>query len=367
MKKLSNLFMMALSLFAFASCEGTTNNDPEAKPTVEISGVKSTETSVEFTITTTNADRFEYSVALASETPSYTEVKGEATKTITVEGLTTGAEYAIVATAYNGELSSETAVKNFKAETSQEYVPVNYEKKVVFHKFTATDCVYCPNMTKSIKQVQENVENEIVVISTHCQLGGTSQYVIPESRELMSIWGIQGYPAGVVDYYMNTSGYSYSGVYTPVKRTLNDNPAKAGISFSSKLEGNTLTVTGEVAYEETAKYKICALVVEDALRYEGSNYGEDDGTGKMCIFNHVARDYATFGDKGSSVEGIFLGEIQAGTKQAFECTVEWNSEWKSENSSVIVYVMKEAKAGKYPITNCNHAKVGESVEAKVIE
>lgn len=366
MKKLSNLFMMALSLFAFASCESA-GTDPDAKPTVEISGVKTTETSVEFTITTTNADRFEYSVALASDAPSYTEVKGEETKTITVDNLTTGAEYAIVATAYNGELSSETVVKNFKAEAG--YIPVNYEKKVVFHKFTATDCGYCPNMTNSIKQVQENIDNEIVVIATHCQLYGTSQFIIPESRELQSIWGVNSYPSGVVDYYMNTSGYSYSGVYTPVKRTLNDNPAKVGISFSSKLEGNTLKVTGEVAYEETAKYKICAVVVEDGLIYESSTSvgGEDNGSGKPYLYNHVARDYATFGDKGSSVEGIFLGEIQAGTKQAFECTVEWNSEWKSENSSVIVYVMKEAKAGKYPITNCNHAKVGESVEAKVIE
>lgn len=357
--------MMALSLFAFASCDGNgTDPGTDTKPTVEITGVKTTETSVEFTITTTNADRFEYSVALASDAPSYTEVKGEETKTITVDNLTTGAEYAIVATAYNGELSSETVVKNFKAEAG--YIPVNYEKKVVFHKFTATDCVYCPNMTSSIKQVQENISNEIVVVGVYGSVS-VGQFVIPESRELMSIWGIRGFPSGVVDYYMNTSGYSYSGVYTPVKRTLNDNPAMAGISFSSKLEGNTLKVTGEVAYEETAKYKICALVVEDAIRYEGSNYGEDDGTGKMCIFNHVTRDYATFGDKGSSVEGIFLGEIQAGTKQAFECTVEWNSEWKSENCSVIVYVMKEGKAGKYPITNCNHAKVGETVEAKVVE
>lgn len=364
MKKLSNLFMMALSLFAFASCEST-GTDPVAKPTIEISGVKSTETSVEFTITTTNADRFEYSVALASDAPSYTEVKGEETKTITVDNLTTGAEYAIVATAYNGELSSETVVKNFKAEAG--YVPVNYEKIVLLHKFTATDCPRCPGMIKSIKQVQENVDNEIVVISTHCQLGATSQYIIPESRELMTIWGIQGYPSGVVDYYMKTSGYSYSGVYTPVKRSLNDNPAMAGISFSSKLEGNTLKVTGEVAYEETAKYKICAVVVEDGLICNNATGGDDDGSGRPWLFNHVARDYATFGDKGSSVEGVFLGEILAGTKQEFTCTVEWNSEWKSENCSVIVYVMKEAKAGKYPITNCNHAKVGESVEAKVIE
>lgn len=364
MKKLSNLFMMALSLFAFASCDSNgTDPGTDTKPTVEISDVKSTETTVEFTITTTNADRFEYSVALASEDPSYIEVKGEATKTITVEGLTTGAEYAIVATAYNGELSSETVVKNFKAEAG--YVPVNYEKIVLLHKFTATDCPNCPRMITAIEQVQENVENEVVVIAMHGQLYN-SQYIIPETRELMSLWGINSYPSGVVDYYMNATG-SYSGVYTPVKRSLNDNPAMAGISFSSKLEGNTLTVTGEVAYEETAKYKICAVVVEDGLICNNATGGADDGSGRPWLFNHVARDYATFGDKGSSVEGVFLGEILAGTKQEFTCTVEWNSEWKSENCSVIVYVMKEGKAGKYPITNCNHAKVGETVEAKVVE
>lgn len=260
-----------------------------------------------------------------------------------------------------GEQKSFVTVKS-------DYVPVNYEKKVVFHKFVATDCGFSPNMTKTLYQVQADWENEIVVISTHGQLGATSQYVIPESRELITIWGIRGYPTGLIDYYVNTSDYSYSGLCTSIEKSLNDNPAKVGISFSSQLGGNTLTVTGEVACEETANYKICALVVEDALRYdEGVSFGEDDGTGKMCIFNDVARDYATFGDKGSSVEGISLGEIEAGTKYPFECTVEWNPEWKAENCSVIVYVMKEGKAGKYPITNCNYAKVSQSVEAKVIE
>lgn len=228
-----------------------------------------------------------------------------------------------------------------------------YVKNILIHKFTATDCPLCPQMTAALNQVQEGLpDDKLIIMALHGTLNkGVSQFVTPESTELDELFGVRGFPTAWIDEYM-------AAVQAPIelkmviKRSKQVNPAVVGVDFGSTAKGSSIEVTGKLSFSEVGHYKVCCALMEDGIIYKNANsYGEGDDN---SLYNNVLRDYA----EETPVTGLELGMATGGSSQDFTYTIAVSPDWKQENCSVVVYVLKEHEAGDYNVANANVAKVG---------
>lgn len=365
MDKLKNLLAGMLLCAIPALTTGCSDKEENTSgggdvPTATIEKLVPAETSVTFTVRTQHADAFEWSVYEAGAEGEMTRVE-KTSDDLTKEGLESGKNYTVKVIAYKGTEASEPVKKNFTAVIGG-VETTGYKKNILVHKFTATDCGYCPQMTAALKKAQEGLpDDQLIVMSMHCTLNsGISQFVTREATQLSAIKNVTGLPAAWVDEYLEASRDA-TAIKTVVKRTKQENPGVVGIDFSSAKEGSAITVNGTLAFVEDGNYKICCALLEDGLIYKNPNSVGGEGPDKS-LYNHVLRDYA---DQ-TPVTGLSLGDISAEATEKFEYTIQVGSDWKTENCSVVVYVLKQ-NGNKYYITNANTAKVGEKAVSTPIQ
>lgn len=262
----------------------------------------------------------------------------------------TPGEYVFTAKYNNAESKPVT----INAVGKQPIETAGYVKNILIHKFTATDCPMCPQMIAALKQVQESLpDDKLIVLAVHGTMNeGISQFVIPESTELYKLFGVKGFPTGWIDEYMEVAQVPLE-IKTAIKRSKQVNPAVVGIDFESTAKGSSIEVKGELAFAEDGNYKICCALMEDDIVYKDAlSYGDGEDN---SLYNHVLRDYAVE----TPVTGLELGVVTAGIVKDFTYTITLSPDWKQESCAVLVYVLKESKSGDYNVSNADVAKVGE--------
>lgn len=241
-----------------------------------------------------------------------------------------------------------------RAVSGQAVETAGYVKNLLIHKFSATDCTYCPSMTSVLDKVQESLpDDKLIVMTVHCTLNeGISQFVTPESTELYELYGVEGFPTAWIDGYLDAIANALE-IKTVIKRSKQVNPAVAGVDFTSAMKGSTVEVTGKLTFSADGNYKVCCALQEDGIVYknEYSYGGEGDD---HSLYNHVLRDYA----QETPVTGLDLGAVSAGDTKEFTYTIAFSSDWKQENCTVVVYVLRANESGDYNVTNANSAKIG---------
>lgn len=151
MKKLIRQFLFAAALLCVSCFAGCNNDDPKPQyeaPTIAITQVVPTASSVAFTLTPTHAVRYTYAVALKDAAGTPVEVQGSEAVTRTVDGLEADREYTITAVAYGQDgMQSEAATYDFVTNAHAQIVISEVTTTYKGASFTltptnATGCAY---------------------------------------------------------------------------------------------------------------------------------------------------------------------------------------------------------------------------------
>lgn len=216
--------------------------------------------------------------------------------------------------------------------------PESPEKTVLIHKFTATWCAFCPDFTKVLDRIDEEYPGRTEVISVH----GNDKLTVLNGKQLIDLAGIDSYPAAWVDCRTRPNA-DYDGVSAAIEESLGQHPSGCIVDVMTGTDGSTVTVDAQIDVRAAGDYRICALVTEDNIMFDG------ECTEPSKTYNHVLRQYAT------SVQGDDMGHLEPGVHyRSFSFRKAAN--WKDADCSFIVYVLRQDGDG-YVVDNVGRSGI----------
>lgn len=253
-------------------------------------------------------------------------------------------------------ISIPVTTKIVTADAPSEWADREFWHKSLGMRFTATWCGYCPNLATGFAKAVSQYPNKIELLNLH----PTSSILgFSGTSALANIFKVTGYPTGMIDYRKQIDNYSsdYAAtlVVNAVKETESNYSVKTGISFSSSVSGNTLTLDIKLYIKEKGDYKVTAILLEDGI------VGFQNGAGNDYVHNRIAR---------LAITEITGNEFSTSAdfktvKKHYSAALP--SSLNKDNLYILVYVLKQygsqtiirtADYGDYYVDNAASAAVG---------
>ncbi|MBQ9192324.1 MAG: Omp28-related outer membrane protein [Bacteroidales bacterium] len=286
-----------------------------------------------------------------------------------------GADYVFHA-ARNKETEERTGYIAVCSDTNCFMVDVNQEaasgdwteEDFVHHslgmRFTATWCGWCPYMNTAFYKAKDLLDGRFEIVNLHAS---SSELAFSGTSALESVYGIGGYPTGIVDGRVDIANYSDTdytaqNVVNAVKEQEATYPVVTAFEFSSSLSGSTVSVDLTVYAKVADTYKLTALVLENGIIGNQS----DNGEGAHSDYHHdrIARLALT------SITGDPF-TASAGDEKAFTLSGTVPAGCNLDNLEVLVYVQRpfgsqtvisSGNYGGYYVDNSRSAAVGTTAE-----
>ena len=245
-----------------------------------------------------------------------------------------------------------------------------YAHMNIGYRFTATWCGWCPYMDEVFHNTAIDPANHFLFITFHASPGYPLYFA--DSDPLCTVYGIQGYPTGVLNGWKEISNKTnisagVNKVAESIKQFEEDFRCTTGISVSSSLSGNTLNVEASVK-AVPGEYSILAFVIESGI-IQAQTLFHTDGSPTETVSNfvhdNVARKTITNSPKGDA----FTATEEA---SSFTWSTTLDGSWAKSNLFVAVLVLRsysESTGSKaklsypnYYVANSVIAAVGSSKE-----
>ena len=245
-----------------------------------------------------------------------------------------------------------------------------YAHMNIGYRFTATWCGWCPYMDEVFHNTAIDPANHFQFITFHASPGYPLYFA--DSDPLCTVYGIQGYPTGVLNGWKEISNNTnisagVNKVAESIKQFEEDFRCTTGISVSSSLSGNTLNVEASVK-AVPGEYSILAFVIESGI-IQAQTLFHTDGSPTETVSNfvhdNVARKTITNSPKGDA----FTATHEA---SSFTWSTTLDGSWSKSNLFVAVLVLRsysESTGSKaklsypnYYVANSVIAAVGSSKE-----
>lgn len=251
------------------------------------------------------------------------------------------------------------------ADDPSEWADREFWHKSLGMRFTATWCGYCPNLATGFAKAVSQYPNKIELLNLH----PTSSILgFSGTSALANIFKVTGYPTGMIDYRKQIDNYSsdYAAtlVVNAVKETESNYPVKTGISFSSSVSGNTLTLDIKLYIKEKGDYKVTAILLEDnIIGYQN---------GGVAGYNHSSIARVAFTD--ISGDAFSTTGNNKTVEKSYSVTIP--SSYNKENLKILVYVLKQygsqpiirtANYGDYYVDNATSAAIGTTKDLIFID
>ena len=347
------IFVALASMATLVSCDKTPET-PEV--TVAISDVSVEVSALNFTATATNAVSLYYEVEadevlIASETIAL-DAENQM-KSISVPVENNKAMFKIRATVTGAE--GETVATEYVVDPDVDALQYFF-KKVNVLQFTATWCGYCPQMSTSLKKINEKFPGRISIIAVH----GQDNIATKHSNLLMSKFGVTGYPTAIMDYNKKAkSSQSYSKVLSTIKNEVNVYPATSDIKLSAVLNGENVDITANIKnLVGAAEYKYGCAIIESDIKIAG-------GTSPTGLYGNVLRAFYTpeFGASFTDAAGAEFKTLPTDTETTVTLSGAFNKKWKAENCAIVFYTFKyNADADNWFVDNSNVVELGGTAE-----
>ncbi len=243
-----------------------------------------------------------------------------------------------------------------------------YHRSLVM-RFTATWCSNCPNMADALKKAQKELPDKLEVISLH---GSNSELEFGGTDALQYEYGaISAYPTAVVDGRIAVeNNLNQSEIIKDVKEaykmTESVYSTATGVSFSSSLSNDRLTVDVNLYAIYPEEYKVTVFILEDNIVAE--QIGSEEG--KDYVHNSVVRASLT------DALGNKVTTTAAYEEKPLKYILDIPSGVNPDNLRILVYTqrqygsqdaIKSAGFGDWYVDNCAVAKIGETLELKLAE
>lgn len=262
------------------------------------------------------------------------------------------------------ELSSVFTVTQRPAGTSEDDWKIDsFRHRSLAMRFTADWCGYCPYMATAFSSAKVQLDDCLEMVSIHTD---GSSYDFSDANTLVKRFGASSLPVGLIDFRAKVTNHAQTEITAShavavAQETKDSYPVTTGISCSSTLDGDQVTVDLDLYIKEADTYRVVVLLLEDGIVGYQNNGGDD------YVHNDVAR-LALTSMNGDKVEAASDYQIVSRT---YTGTVK--SSWDKDNLELLVYVEKPygtrgkvngvpaATYGDYGdtyIDNCRIVKVG---------
>jgi thiol-disulfide isomerase/thioredoxin len=244
------------------------------------------------------------------------------------------------------------------------WVNKTFHHRSLVMKFTATWCVNCPYMAKTIEEARKKYPDKIEEVNMH---PNSSELRFSGADVLSPYYYIHGYPTAIMDNRVTlTNACPYFGEV--LQETEANYPTVTAAAFNSSISGYDLTVNMNVYVKKADSYNITVLVLEDGI--VGYQCNDQDPTPYDYVHNGVARLSLT------DVRGDKMDIAKDGTVWMHTYKATLPSGWNKSNLRILVYVMRpygsQARVkgvsgvtypdfGNYYVDNALSGKVGEEV------
>lgn len=261
----------------------------------------------------------------------------------------------------DGSLASHIMVyqSGKREEKVGDWTTLPFVHQSVFMRFTATWCIWCPRMHRSLEQAQELYPGHIQHLAIHAP---DSDLAFEKATELRNLYKFAGYPTGFVDGRMRIESGEVDivapRIVEAVQETEETYGTASGIGISSSISGREVTIDLDVYLKQSGEYKLTVFLVEDNIH----NQQQDNiGYHPDFVHNGVAR---------MAVSDVFGDSFQVSspnTAKYFQYVVNVPHYYKLQNMRVFAYVSREfgsrpiihsADYGNNYIDNCATAPLG---------
>jgi len=219
-------------------------------------------------------------------------------------------------------------------------VPVTINQKgrfavpnVLALRFTATWCQWCPYLDETFRKASAQNE-EFLYVAMH---GSGSTLYFSDSGILSNLYGVEGIPTGILggwkeienDTNTDKAAENLLAAVEEFQTTFRRTALVENVGLT--VSGNKITANATITSSTTEDMKVVALLLESSIVAQ-QQYGAS--VVPDFVHNNVARKTLTSSITGGAVS------FEAGVSQTFswECTKA--ADWKTDNLSVLVYVLK---------------------------
>ncbi|HJB43916.1 MAG TPA: Omp28-related outer membrane protein [Candidatus Coprenecus merdipullorum] len=213
----------------------------------------------------------------------------------------------------------------------------SFARRVLLTQFTGTGCGYCPGMITLLRSLMEDDEyaSKVVLTACHSYNSDDPAYLLDRLDQAM---GVSSYPMVVADMYLAYNNYNnLAGLKSTIDTAHERSDAKAGISASAELNGNTLVVRASIKASQTSEFRIGAWLLEDGIEGRQSNYNPGTWTGNYDVHDNCIR-IADSRVSNSNFTGHSLGTIEAGETAEYAFVMTLEDGWVAENCHLALFI-----------------------------
>jgi hypothetical protein len=247
--------------------------------------------------------------------------------------------------AVKGTLTSNVITINVTAATAA----ISYKHHVLVEEYSGTWCGNCPRILYGVDLLHQQTDKAIVV-STH--LFNDDPFITTEGNDLAAQQGVSSVPTGYINRTISWTGPQYENV-SQVISTIQAS-APAGISISSAISNNNVTITVKAGYAQplTGGAKLTVYFAEDKLLHTQNNYSANLYGGQASIpgfeYNGVIRKVV------SSLSGDAIGSSGNANEKTYSLAIPANVS-NISNTRVVAFITNSTGT----VINVQEVKVGE--------
>lgn len=225
------------------------------------------------------------------------------------------------------------------------------KRVILLEDYTGHTCVNCPKAHVKAHELIQKYGNQLVVMAVHqgtfAAPASSGDYtydfrVLPTVDEWNSVWGITGYPAGLINRTKYNSSFvcTYSSWDSKIGSIVSTAP-EAIINIKNYYNTTTTKYTTRIKTKFIASlsgnYKINVCIIEDSIIKPQKNSDPNIGSTPDIldyVHMHVLRDVvnSTWGNS------ITNNPINAGTEINNSYTLTLKSDWKIKNLSIVAFL-----------------------------
>lgn len=231
----------------------------------------------------------------------------------------------------------------------------SFNHRILLVDHTGTNCGYCPQMMKALKEVSETGDYHSKYYEAIAHSYNTNDPAYSSTAaSISSALGVSSYPTLTYNFAHTTqSGYVASHIMGQIDILWKES-AEAGIAASASFAASSVVVNAEVKAAVSNEYRVNAWLLEDGIEATQINATED----WMNIHNNAIRQTAY----SKHLTGYDLGTIEAGKTASLAMNLPiTTSKWNRDNMKVMVIASAKNANGKFDVVNVAICPIGGSV------
>jgi hypothetical protein len=336
----------------FWACEGT-NDDPQAVGEVTLTAESVVEVNTPITFVVTDNDGVDVTADAVIFDKSHDFAQVSNPFTPTEDGDYTF--YAVVGDAISNDVKVSVSPTVPALPEDTDVTNTSFAHHILLVDHTGTDCGYCPQMMKALKEIEDGGEFHGKYYEAMAHSYNTSDPAYSgAAASVSSHFRFEGYPALTYNFYHPTnSSYNAAHIKGQINALWKEN-ADAGIAASTSLATKSVVVNAEVKAAVDGEYSITAWLLEDGIEARQTNATES----WMNIHNNAIRQTPST----SVISGYEVGALEAGktATQIINLKITRDS-WNRDNMKVMVIVSKKNDKGKYDVANVAICPINDSI------